>query len=60
MKNLESYGVQEMSSKEIRKTDGGVVDPITVLCMIGAGLIVVGIKESIDYPSSFWAGFTGN
>lgn len=31
MKNLQSYGVQELNAKEIRETDGGVIPLLALL-----------------------------
>jgi len=41
MKNLEKYGVQEMSSKEVRNTDGGIAPIIWVIIVVG-GLLLSG------------------
>lgn len=38
MKNLEIYGVQEMNTQEMKKTDGG--NPFWVL--VGAGILIGG------------------
>ena len=51
MKNLENYGVQEMSAKEIKKTDGGWFWPIVAAAVV---------YEIVSDWDNFKAGLTGS
>ncbi|MDA9317103.1 hypothetical protein N9Q58_04225 [Polaribacter sp.] len=56
MKNLENFGVQELSIKEQKEVDGGFFG-----YLIGAGiaLVAMGIHDAIDYPGAFLDGVLG-
>ncbi|KAF9659147.1 hypothetical protein ABHQ57_01710 [Tenacibaculum sp. ZH5_bin.1] len=46
MKNLESFGVQELNSKEIKKIDGGVIGLIA--SAFWAGVAYGYVKEKVE------------
>lgn len=55
MKNLEIYGVQEMNTQEMKKTDGG--NPFWVL--VGAGILIGAAIEIMGDWDNLIAGLTG-
>jgi lactobin A/cerein 7B family class IIb bacteriocin len=43
MKNLENFGVQELNTKEMEETNGGVaILGVLAVVAVGAGVLVVG------------------
>ncbi|WP_299104058.1 hypothetical protein [uncultured Tenacibaculum sp.] len=56
MKNLQNYGVQELSAKEIKETEGGF---LSFVIAAGVGLFAMGIHDAIDHPQAFVDGFLG-
>tara|TARA_R110002096_G_scaffold184679_2_gene363269 strand:+ start:1178 stop:1354 length:177 start_codon:yes stop_codon:yes gene_type:complete len=56
MKNLQNFGVQELSAKEIKQTDGGIfgLDDLIVGCLIA---VVVGVVNDWD---NFKIGLSGD
>ena len=50
MKNLQNYGVQELSAKEIRKTEGGWI-------LWAIGFVGAMINDAQNNPGDFWAGY---
>jgi len=55
MKNLESFGVQEMNTKDTQQTHGGIWGYVAAAAL---ALTVMGIHDSIDHPDAFWEGLT--
>ncbi|NCT10529.1 MAG: hypothetical protein GW772_10705 [Flavobacteriia bacterium] len=60
MKNLQSFGVQELDAKEVRETEGGIIGPI--FRWLGSGIVTGAAIELItegwgNCKKDFWEGF---
>lgn len=55
MKNLENYGVQEMSAKEVNETTGGDFG----LTLLGCLIVAVAVEVMDDW-GNFKAGLSGS
>lgn len=53
MKNLENYGVQKMSAKEIEETDGGYIRFFRLLYFVYDEL------NNVDVPSAPYVDYAG-
>ncbi len=54
MKNLESFGVQELNAMEVRETDGGIL-PLLALVVYDAICLgfLAGAAHETFYPSEY-------
>lgn len=55
MKNVKDYGVQEMSTNEMKKIDGG----LPFLALVAAGIIIGAAIEIIQDWDNFVGGLKG-